>query len=334
MKAYKNIIFVLVIGLAILAQLANPTLARADGETPTLPAEPTTEVAPTAVPVATEAPTLSEESATQVVPTELPVATEVSTLPVVPATEAAPTELQIATEASGDSDIIPVEVPPTVAPVVADEPTLLEVIREIPAETDIVVLDESGQPVPLVTQAAADIIVLGDPRWCPGTSIPVSFAGCTASRLTMADLLSIDGGYINTQNVDGTIWIASGTIADTNAIWIDGSTYTNWANYALTLKGGWTGTAAGTISGTSDFSVPISIINWNNNVTVNNITINGTGTETGLTVTTTGNVDIKDSRFDQNYIGASISSNGIVKVNGSVFSKNVYDGLKSSHLMA
>ncbi len=128
--------------------------------------------------------------------------------------------------------------------------------------------------------------------------------------------------------MDGTIWIASGTIADASAIWIDGSTYTNWANYALTLQGGWTGTAAGTISGTSDFSVPISIINWNNNVTVNNITINGTGTETGLTVTTTGNVDIKDSRFDQNYIGASISSNGIVKVNGSVFSKNVYDGLQ------
>ncbi len=358
MKAYKNIVFVLVIGVAILAQLTNPTLARADGEPPTsppeatptdlpvatepplLPTEPATEVAPTELPVATEPPTLPAEPATEAAPTELPVATEPPTLTAEPATEAAPTELPVATEVPSSSEIIPVGDSPTVVPVepiAAEEPTLLEVIQEIPAETDIAVLDENGVLMPLATQAAANIIVESDPVWCPTGQNPTPGAnGCTASYTTLGDLLAdaVAVAYINAQIVNGTIWISSGAINEAGAISIDGLTYTNWASQALTLQGGWCDGSDPTCVGLFDtnkpssFSVPISIINWNNDVAVNNITINGNGTVTGLTVTTTGNVDIKDSQFNQNFIGASISSNGNVRVDGSVFHNDVYDGLR------
>ncbi len=294
MKAYKNIVFVLVLGVAILAQLMNPTLARADGEPPPVPTDSATEVVPPELPVATET----------------PVAAEISPI--------------------GDSSIVaPVE------PVATEEPTLLEVFQEIPEGTNIVVLDETGQAVPLAVQEAEDIIAENDPIWCPTGQSPRPGAnGCTASYATLGDLLAnvATVAYINAQTVNGTIWITSGAITDAIAVSIDGGTYSNWGNYALTLQGGWNGTSAGTISGTSVFSVPISIINWNNNVAVRNVTIKGATTGTGLTVNATGNINLNNvSASGNGFYGAELdnsSGTGNVTLTGkNSFNNNLYGGL-------
>jgi hypothetical protein len=343
MNAYKNIIYVFVIGFAILAQLTNPTLAHADGEPPPLPTELVTEVAPPELPIATEPPSLPEESATQVAPTELPIATET------------PADTD-AFSAADSPIVVPVEpgesTTDSAEPVAADKPTLLEAVQDIPAETEVVVLNEASQVEPLATQAAADIIADSDPVWCPTGQNPTPGAnGCTPSYATLGQLLTSEGSYINSRTVNGTIWISSGAINEAGAISIDGSTYSNWNNYALTLQGGWNNGTAGIIRGTSVFSVPISITNWNDNVVVKNITINGNGTAIGLTVTTTGNINldkvitsgnssrgtdlngtgnvtISNSQFNQNYIGAIIRSNGNIKVDKSGFSRNDWDGLE------
>jgi hypothetical protein len=151
-----------------------------------------------------------------------------------------------------------------------DGPTLLQVHQKIPDTTDILVFNANGELEPLVTQEAADIIAQGDPIWCPEGTKPGD-VGCTASYQSMADLLTFEGTFINSQTVNGTIWISNGSQSlETGPITIDGSIYTNWANYSLTLQGGWNGT---TIGMNSVFNVPIYIINWNANVTINHITV-------------------------------------------------------------
>ena len=213
-------------------------------------------------------------------------------------------------------------------------PTLLELHQQIPDNTDILILNADGELEPLVTQTAADIVAQGDPIWCPDGTKPGD-VGCTPSYQSMADLLTFAGTYINSQTGNGTIWIANGPQSlETGPITIDGSIYTNWANYSLTLQGGWNGT---TIGANSVFNVPIYIINWNADVTINNLTVqNASGS--GLGVTTNGsNIEINDSRFLNNrdgptYFpwgdGADLSPNGgNVIIANSEFRGNSWDGL-------
>ena len=218
-----------------------------------------------------------------------------------------------------------------------EEPTLLDSVQVLPSDTSVVVLDENGQALPLAAQDAAEAVVNGDPMWCPNTVMPGG-AGCTINFLSMADLLTFAGSYINSQNVNGTIWITSGTQFDTSPITIDGSAFTNWANNSLTLQGGWSGASGDTtIGANSVFTVPIQILNWNANVNINNITVSG-ASGSGLVVTTNGRrVVINNSRFINNNAGsgffpwgdgADISPNGgNVIVTNSEFSGNNWDGL-------
>ena len=99
-------------------------------------------------------------------------------------------------------------------------------------------------------------------------------------------------------NKNGTIWITSGNVGDSTSIVIDGSTYSTWANYALTLQGGWNGISGSTnIGPNSVFAVPISIWNWNNNLNINNVTIQNNNTQASLRITTSGNATVSNSTF-------------------------------------
>ncbi len=325
MKKYKNIFFILMTMFAILAQLVNPTLVYADGETPLPPTEIATEAAPTETPSVTDLPTQPDTLGTEATPTELPTATEV------PAS-ASPTIDPVATDIPA-ADTAPPE-----------EPTLLEIMEQIPAQTDIVVLDETGQAVPLATQEAAGIILIGDPFWCPTGSEPY-WSGCTTSYPSLKDLLD----YLSAQNggkgidADGTIWIEDTYISSINdslasAFMLDGSVLTSWADNTLTIRGGFThyaGDSGGDnpITGQSDFSVPISIYNWTGAVTVNNITVNGAA-GTGLTVNTAGNININNVTVTNAggygaYLNntASVSAATVTIGGTNTFSGNYYAGL-------
>jgi hypothetical protein len=216
------------------------------------------------------------------------------------------------------------------------EPTLGDVLQGLPENTGIIVLDQGEKPLPLVSQEAAQVINQSDPVWCPGdnTQAPTPGAnGCTISYSTVAELLANAGASIA---ANGTIWITSGSQLETGPITIDGSIYTNWSNFSLSLQGGWSGSGT-TIGANSIFNVPIYILNCNADVTINNITVeNASGS--GLGITTNGSdVAINNSIFRYNRAGstyfpwgdgADISPNGgNVTITNSEFSGNNWDGL-------
>jgi hypothetical protein len=213
------------------------------------------------------------------------------------------------------------------APVPADESAIVtntgltETLAGLPEGTNLIVLDENETPEPLVTQVAEHAILEGDPVWCPAGQIPTPGQnGCTASYANMTELLA----HIGDPGANGTIWIQSGTMNDSNPIVLDGNNYANWDNYSLTLQGGWSGVSGDrTIGANSVFTVPIVIANWQNNVAVNNLTVqNAPGT--GLHVDTSGNISMRNATANGNGLSDPDGGWGIeAMAGGSLTATNI-----------
>jgi hypothetical protein len=263
-KNYMVVLWVVV----LLAQLVFTTPVLADDSTP--PPAPT------------------EEAVTPLPPTEEPVV-EATTTP-----EPAATETPVEESASAEPVMTETPAEATTSP----EPPATETstLQDLPADTSLVVLSENGEVLPLATQEAAEVVAVADPIWCPvGVSPTPGANGCTSSFSSLSALVA---GFVPTAS--GTIWIQN--VPDTgSAVIINGSG--NWAtakNYNLTLQGGWDLSSSGNISGTSTFSVPISITNWVGTVNVNDITVIG-ATGDGLKVqTTTGDINIHNITANYN----------------------------------
>ncbi len=207
------------------------------------------------------------------------------------------------------------------------------VLSQVPAGTNVVVVNDRGHKVSLASQEAAKIVATNDPLWCPTGVAPKSgIGGCTLTQV------SFNGGLlplISGKTVNGTIWIESGPVSDGSSVTLAGlgSTLT----HALTINGGWNGISGSTMMNPltpSIFSVPLEI-DWSAPVTLNNITISGATTGTGLTVTTTGsillnNVDaIGNTGIGANLDNTSASSAQPVTLTGvNVFSENGATGLQ------
>ena len=223
-------------------------------------------------------------------------------------------------------------------------------LEQLPTDTTVVVVIDD-QVEPLATQAAASALELGDPLWCPADSKPGG-PGCTGSYTSLASLLT----YLRAQNggtgvdQDGTIWIEDSYASSVNDptaanFTLNGTTLTTWAQHALTLQGGWNGltNSTGTVSGVSDFFVPIRILNWNNTVSINDINVSTpTSTTHGITVTTSGTSasgDVGAIHLDHvtsnNSTGhgallsnhSAAANNGNITVTASTFNGNSGNGL-------
>ena len=212
-------------------------------------------------------------------------------------------------------------------------------LSQVPGGTKVVIVDDQGNKVPLGSQTAQDILKSGDPIWCPSTiSKPLGSGlnGCTFSFTDLYDLISnISGGTAFPvagikPNANGTIWIKNSVVNIGNdlssaPVIIDPTVdrLGSWANFTLTVKGAWNGfgTNGVTIASPSTFTVPISITNWNNTVTISNITITG-ATGTGLTVTTPKNITLTGVRSNGNSGGGAVLDNrtgtGSVTVTGTL----------------
>lgn len=270
----------------------------------------------------------------------------VSTLEAQPTEIAAPTEEPVA--AGGLSSNTPENTTPVDEPVVTDAGNLL---ANMPENTDVVVINQDGDSVPLATQEAADIIVVGDPIWCPATvKIPkAGVGGCTDPAGNAYDPTSLQSlfDYLtnNQPGVDGVIWIESDydNANDNGPITIDGSSLT-MSNFKLTLRGGWVGCPAGVCVGTIDTSHPstfddaISIINWKNDVTLSDIVVDASAADVaGLQVTTTKNILLDRVKSNNNTgVGGSgalldntaSTTASTITVNNSQFSGNDGYGIK------
>ena len=179
------------------------------------------------------------------------------------------------------------------APAGGEDLTVAEVFELAPEGTEIVVVNEEGQIEPLATEEASQIVAVADPIWCPSGVDPIAgVGGCTSSYPNLSALVA---GFVPTDH--GTIWIEN--VADTGTdVTIDGTLGTGaWEaarDYNLTLQGGWNlGPTKTSISGVSTFDTYIHITNWNADVTLNDIVVDGAGSS-GIKVTTTGNIDLKN----------------------------------------
>lgn len=385
MKDLKRITTILVVGLALLFQLMNPTLAHADDSTP----QPSDTPVQTSTSEPTEAATRHDLSATPApadASLNMPAQTATGSDSDIVSTQsqtADPADITPADSVTPTVDVNSVKtitpIPPADSTETAKEPTkpagstservetttlqrtshvetptVSDALQRLPAHTNVIVLDQSGEALPLASQATANIIAQADPLWCPAGVVPGG-AGCTASYSTIADLLINAAAYINSQSVNGTIWITSGNVGDASSIVIDGSSYTNWANYALTLQGGWSGiTGDMSIGANSVFSVPITIANWNNTVGIANITTNtiNVNNPNGIVIladvrtnnaninNAKGRIDIYNSIGNLNITNADINNNGLysaginihtligdLTVSNSAFHGNGYDGI-------
>ena len=221
--------------------------------------------------------------------------------------------------------------PPAEQPPAEDVSTLLE---QVPDNTTVTVLDEAGEAQPLVTQESADAILTSDPVWCPEGQLPGS-ADCTQSFSSFTELL----GYLETNSGDplyqqaGTIYVEQGDYQGGEET-IDFNSY-NLNEQDLTIQGGWN-TTDNTISGTSNFTAPIIIGSdgnpWAGSLTINNIFITGVGDQAGLTLYSDGDIALSEVEVTDSLDGANLNAGGNVEVKNSKFNNNgsgvEFSGLK------
>jgi len=300
---------------------------------------------------------------------------EISEVVDVPAEEETLLGEEVTPEAEAPADEEPVvEEPsseePAVEEAITEEPTVEEAVAEEPASggeaqtkpateadpalaqlpdgMDLVVLDEAGQVVPLATQKAADALVYGDPKWCPDGVTPGNDPAdlCTDSFTSFNTVGGVDGLLVaNVANKDlhdvtgnGTIYVEAGLVADTSDVVINGNAFTGLQTSELTIQGGWDFGTDALSSTPSFFSSRLRIINWQNDVIVKNIVIDGASGGASLEIeidtpsTNTYNVTIENVELKNNTDnrGARIDndkSTGSVTVNNSKFIDNANDGL-------
>jgi hypothetical protein len=255
---------------------------------------------------------------------------------------------------TGPVDLPPVEetdeepVAPTETEV--EEPVSLpEILEQAPEGTEVVVLDENSEPLPLVTEEAAGIIVTGDPMWCPdgqtpGTDMDDATQDCTDGFSTFNGDGAADAGLLSvlsTVSGNGTIYIANDydyTLEQSGSIVLNGSALT-LSN--LVIQGGWdfTGDA---LSGTSNLgTVSLEITNWTGSVTLNDLVSTADNTSAALTVDTTGNIIVDNVSVTDNATGSGAeldscqydnltglcTGSGDITVSNSTFDDNNFNGL-------
>jgi hypothetical protein len=223
-----------------------------------------------------------------------------------------------------------VDVPAVVdVPVVEEPMTVPEILAEVPAGTDVVVLDENGEALPLVSAEAAETILAGDPIWCIEGKDPTTGAAgeCTQGYVSIG-LMLLDSDY--QADVNGTIFFTA-TYTGVGPV-----TLTGMGTGVLTLQGGWNGMGNNALFGVTDGAFALAgntTINnqlevlWNNSVIVNNFTIHNTAnTDGGLSVETiTGDITIDHViSSDNNGGGAYFESAGDIEITNSAFNNNDY----------
>ncbi len=239
------------------------------------------------------------------------------------------------------------EVPPTATeePVVADQTPpeadpISETLEQLPDDTQLIVLNETGEVEPLVTQAAAEIILIGDPIWCPqGVAPQAGVGGCTDPGVGNSNYDPTSFGSLlnyltsNQPGQAGVIWIEKNYDSSINDVGvvgfnIDGASLNVMKDYALTIQGGWSGISGDTGVDHADRSTFtgafLNIDNWNADVTINDILITGVASlDNGLTVDTTQDISVNNVSSGNNAGPGALLDNtagsGTVTVTNSKF---------------
>ena len=305
----------------------NVSVALADDNTPqpqeTATTEPTEQVDVTETPAPEETPSIEAEET--VIPTS---EVEESATPVV---ELTPTpESDEATSGSEEISIVEEQAP------VEEEASDIPLFEQVPEGTEVVVLDENGESIPLATQEALDTILDTDPMWCPVGVLPGG-AGCTQNFATINALLQNMRNNTSNYLEDGTIYFtanAGGSFSLTNAGSSLGNSDFNAMNdYNLTLQGGWNGSTSNpqfngqTNFGSNTLTIGTSSNPWVGNITIYDFGFSNVSNGDAVTVYTTSgditlnNVTVNQQRGDD-HTANLVSQDGDITVTNSLFDGN------------
>ncbi len=276
-------------------------------------------------------------------PTDEPVATEA------PATEEPPAEEPVATEPPPTEEPSATEEPPT-EEAVADEETapeeepVTELLSDMPENTEIVVLDENGEAVPLVAQEAADIILEEDPMWCPAGVLPGGL-GCSVNFPNISSLINNMRSNTGAYDENGIIYFTSG---NTNASFslttssLGTSDFNTLNDYNLTLMGGWNGANGGSATftgmtnfGSSTLTIGTSGSPWQGNISLNNFSFSNVTSNNAITVyTSSGDIALDNisvsQQGGQDYTAYLDSNSGDITVDDSYFDGNDFSSRSNS----
>jgi hypothetical protein len=280
-------------------------------------------------------------------PTEPPVATQVaSEQPTEPPVESTPGPVEeTATPVPAGSETSSAVASPE--PVEAESTPVAGILSDVPEDTSIVVLDQSGQPVALGTQETADAVVNSDPIWCPAGVTPPTpgVNGCSASFPSITALLTAMRTDPTSYDQDGTIFLeVLGGAGFTTPLILDDSptslagSFGTLSVYNLTVKGGWN-PGAGTVTGTQSlfgvsggnqgYILIGSLVNpWVGSVTLRDIEVRDVTAANSVSIyTSSGSILLDDTDVAQQagdkYLAYLHSQSGNITVeNGSNFDGN------------
>ncbi|MFT3896057.1 MAG: hypothetical protein QM730_30950 [Anaerolineales bacterium] len=204
---------------------------------------------------------------------------------------------------------------------------------QVPENTEIVVLDENGNSLPLATEEALTIILETDPMWCPLNVLPGG-AGCTTNFASINLLINNMISNTNAYDQAGVIYFTSnpGASFSLTTTSLGTADFNQLRDNNLVLQGGWNGqngvnaTFTGqTNFGTNSLTIGTSASPWIGNITLNNFSFSGVSSTNAVTVYTTSgsillsNVDVAQ-QAGNNYTANLVSNSGNITVqNGSTF---------------
>ena len=230
-------------------------------------------------------------------------------------------------------------------PASEDIPSVPEILEMAPDGTDLVLVNEEGDPEPLASEQAAEILVEGDPIWCPEGQVPDSGNnGCTPSYATFGALVT-ELRNNATYSGNGVIWVAASYNGNDNSTINFSGTNGNLANLRdVSVLGGWSGINGNTSIDPTSPSVldeRLRFVNWTGAVSVSNLDINNTPSGASLVINTDGDISLNNVTVDGSGTGVGASLNncryvnppgactvsGDVSVSASEFNNNTTHGL-------
>ncbi len=167
--------------------------------------------------------------------------------------------------------------------------TPAEVLAALPEEGELVILDENGEALPLVTAEAAEVVATGDPMWCPGTTEPGG-TGCVDGFATIE--LAMD--YAKTHGTGSFTIYVEETYNNTGVLTIDQTAFPYVGDdFNMFLIGGWD-TLTNEIDSANTLDQALVIRNITGFLTIENMIINGSGPNSTIYIVDSEDVTLQN----------------------------------------
>lgn len=227
----------------------------------------------------------------------------------------------------------------------AEEPTaegmtVPEILEQLPEDAGLVVLDESGETLSLVSEEATEVLAAGDPYFWDGTQyVGYTTTTCPAvvdvcNVVSSAPIQAAVNAFAASSSATGEIFVAAGNY--TENVDIDGSVG-NLANLSGLIGEGSDVTTINGYLNAFNLSNAFDLayftftdqvyVATGGDVYMNDVVVDGTTSTGGLIILSDGTVQLDSvASFQSSYDGLYVSATGDINIWDSAFYENTEDG--------